>query len=239
MPSLRDEAAGALAAVTFLTRLPVPGAGSLGAEDVRRAGAYFPAVGALLGGAVAASAGRGSPALAVGTGALLTGALHLDALADAADALGVTGRDRTLEVMRDSRIGSFGAVAIGLDLLLRTEALARADAGRCVAAGALSRCVPVVLAAALPYARDQGTGGALTRGSAARAAAAFGVAGGVSLLSGARNPRHVGVFLRRLILATSVGAASGLFWRRRIGGVTGDTLGAALELTELAILLWG
>ena len=103
----------------------------------------------------------------MGVAALLTGALHLDALADTADALGARTRERALEIMRDPRIGTFGVVALAVTVLVEADAVGSlAAAGDAVAAfataGALSRAVAAPVAVALPYARPSGgTGGVL------------------------------------------------------------------------------
>src|SRR5206468_3711202 len=117
-------------------------------------------------------------------GALVTGALHLDALADTADALGASTRERALEIMRDHHIGAYGAAALVFDVGIKVAAVAvlatRGDAVRaCAAAVAVSRVVPVVLGVALPYARaGAGLGRVLTTAGWGRAvvAAAFGTA---------------------------------------------------------------
>jgi adenosylcobinamide-GDP ribazoletransferase len=233
------------AALTFLTRIPVGRRLVLGHADLARSGIGFPLVGAGIGAAVGgiadSLAGPLSPllaaAIALATGVLLTGALHLDALADTADALAARSRERALAIMRDPATGAYGTVAIVLDLLLKLAALsALAQHGHAlrfaVAAGALSRISPVALAAALPYARPSGgLGVPLTHTSGPRAAlaaaVAFAVAVGAAGLDGA-------------VLAGVVGAATvvfGLAFRRWIGGVTGDTLGAATELSELIALV--
>src|SRR5262245_48108304 len=155
------------AAVAFLTRIPVGGA----SFDPRTGAALFPVVGAGVGAAVGGTAyglARIVPPLvaagaALAVGALLTGALHLDGLADTADALGTRSREAALAIMRDHAIGSYGAVALVLDLLVKAAALA-ALAGRsrvvleALAAGALSRAVPVVLGLLLPDVRREGAG---------------------------------------------------------------------------------
>jgi adenosylcobinamide-GDP ribazoletransferase len=212
--------------VGFLTRIPLGVA--FDGEDVARAGPYFPVVGAGIGALTGALARRWNPALALVGETLLTGALHLDALADSADALGSTDRERALEIMRDSRIGSFGTAAMCLDLMVRATALGDCDAPirAAVGAGALSRAVPVVLAAALPYARPSGTAAAFSRGSRARAAVAAGLGLAIS--------RDLGA----VAVATAVGLASAGFWHHKLGGITGDSLGASIELTEAAILIW-
>jgi adenosylcobinamide-GDP ribazoletransferase len=155
---MRRQLRAAAAAVTFLTRLPVAGRLTLDGEDVRRAGPYFPLVGAAIGGGTGALAGRLPQPLGAAVGftgeTLLTGALHLDALADTADATGARTPGRTLEIMCDSSAGAFGVAAIACDALVKTTALAAlADRRHAVRAGlaadALSPAVPVVLAAEL------------------------------------------------------------------------------------------
>ena len=243
MPVASELRAGA-AALAFLTRIPIGRFVELGGEDVARAGALFPLVGAGIGAAVGGIAARLTgplPALAaagtaLAAGALLTGALHLDALADTADALGATSRERALEIMRDHAIGSYGAVALVLDLLVKAATLAalashhRAVAAA-VAAGAVSRAVPVGLGAALPYARPGGGAGVTIAGAAVwRAAVAVTVAGAFAAVAGRDG-------LLAAAVAASLAVGLGLAFRAWLGGVTGDTLGAAVELTELAALL--
>src|SRR5436190_12236013 len=151
-------AASLRAAVGFLTRVPV---GRVEAADVARGAVAFPLVGAGIGAVAAGVALLVHPplspavaaALAVAATIVLTGALHLDALADTADAVGASTRERALEIMRDSRIGSYGAAAVGLDLLLRVTVVAQLLGGSLlgplIAAGALSRGASVALAAVL------------------------------------------------------------------------------------------
>src|SRR5690349_572464 len=123
MPAVRPL----LAAVAFLTRIPVRGA-----FDVGAGAALFPLVGAGIGAAVGGTAyglAQVLPALAaagaaLAIGALLTGGLHLDGLADSADALGGRSREDALAIMRDHAIGSYGAAALVLDLVVKAAALA-------------------------------------------------------------------------------------------------------------------
>ncbi|MGH7698251.1 MAG: adenosylcobinamide-GDP ribazoletransferase, partial [Candidatus Dormibacteria bacterium] len=154
-------------AVAFLTVLPV---GLPGGEQAERLGrAYFPAVGALVGLAagcvfmVASKLTSPLPAalVAVATGALLTGGLHLDGLADFADGMfGGHDPERRLEIMHDPRVGSFAVVALTLVLVGDVAALSVMTAARAlvglIAAGALSRFSMLVLVALLPYARPHG-----------------------------------------------------------------------------------
>lgn len=220
-------------AVAFLTRLPV-GGGALSA----RAAPWFPVVGAALGALVGGAAiGMAEllPPLAAGAIAVafelaLTGALHVDGLADSADGLGGRDRERTLAIMRDHAIGAYGASALALDLLIKAAALgALAERGEIlpvVAAFAVARAAPLPLAAALPYARSEGTGRALDRLPLLAAAAGVFVAAGIALGAPAA-----------IAVAALVGAAVWWLARRRLGGVTGDVLGAAVELTATAALV--
>jgi adenosylcobinamide-GDP ribazoletransferase len=223
-----------LAAVAFLTRVPV-GRVELGRDDVARGSVLFPLVGAGIGlvvGLVAAgSDSRLGPllaaALAVAFEALLTGAIHLDGLADTADGLGAGTRERALAVMREGAIGAFGATALGVDLLVKTAALAAILSGPApvlalVAAFAVGRAAPLALAAAFPYAREEdGIGRAL----AGRPWAAVGVALGIVVAVGALGMR--GLWIAG---AAAVAVAALALVARRLGGVTGDVLGAAAEL---------
>jgi adenosylcobinamide-GDP ribazoletransferase len=215
-------------AVAFLTRLPV-GAGRLSP----RAALCFPIVGAALGALVGAVALNDlfpplvAGALAVALELVLTGALHVDGLADSADGLAGRDRERALAIMRDHSVGAYGAAAIALDLLIKAAALgASDDLLPIVAAYALSRAAPLPLAASLPYARAAGTGQALDR--LPRWIAVAGVA--LALAVGVLAP---------LTIAAAVLVVAGVWWlaRRRLGGVTGDVMGAAVELTATAALI--
>jgi adenosylcobinamide-GDP ribazoletransferase len=233
---VNGELRGALAAVAFLTRAPIPARFALVGEDVRRGAAYFPLVGAAVGAGAGRLADRAGPELGLLGATLLTGALHLDALADLADATGAHTRERALEIMKDPRLGAFGVTAITLDLLVKTAALtALTEQGRAVrggaAAGALSRAVPVVLAAGLPAARAEGSGATLARCSGRRATAAAGLSLGCAVVA----VRAEGV--RLAAVAAVMTAVAGPLLRRWLGGVTGDAVGAALELTETATLV--
>jgi adenosylcobinamide-GDP ribazoletransferase len=241
----RPELRGAAAALAFLTRVPVGRRLRLDGGDVARAGPAFPLIGAglgaVVGGIAAILAAPLSPLMAAGlalaVGTLLTGALHLDALADTADALGAGSRQRALEVMRDHAVGAYGAVAIALDLLLKAAALAalaRDDhvLAFAIAAGALSRALPVPLAAALPHARPgEGLALSLTGTASARAVAAAAIAASIAGLAAGLDGLVLAVCAA--IVAVSLGVGFG----RWLGGVTGDALGAAVELGETAVLI--
>jgi len=237
---------GARAAVIFLTRLP---AGRADTDDFARAPGWFAAIGLLIGAGQAAvyllaSGLWGAPLAALSAvvaGVLLTGALHEDGLADTFDGLGGgDSAERALDIMRDSRIGSYGALALGFVLGATTLALTQLGAGSApaalIAAAALTRAGMAVMLRHGRYRRAQGTGTGMTgpqgvAGALATAAAvavalvlAFVMLGGAAVLSG----------LAGLVIG------SGLVWlwaRRRLGGVTGDILGAAQQLGALGFLL--
>ena len=236
----------AAAAVAFLTRVPVGRLTALGPDDVARGAVLFPVVGAGIG-ALAGGVAVGldsrltlllAAALAVAVEALVTGAIHLDALADTADALGAPTRERALEVMREPTIGSFGATALGLDLLVKTAALAALLDGpdallAAIAAFALGRAAPLALSWTLPYARASGGTGAILATGARTPWLAAGLLLGIGIAVAALG-------MRGLWLVAGAAAAVllvGLVARRRFGGFTGDVLGAAVELaTTLALV---
>jgi adenosylcobinamide-GDP ribazoletransferase len=242
MRVVEAEARGAAGAVAFLTRVPVGRFVALDGADVARGGAFFPLVGAGIGAAVGGVADglAGSltaplaAVLGLAVGAALTGVLHLDALADTADALGATTRERALEIMRDHAVGAYGATALVLDLLAKGAALAALAASGhalrfAVCAAAVARVTPLLLGAALPYARPgAGVGRAVGGTGLVRCAAAAALAAGICAWLGA---------LPLLGVCAGVSVLAGLAARRALGGVTGDVLGAAAEVTEVAALV--
>jgi cobalamin 5'-phosphate synthase/cobalamin synthase len=234
----------AAAAVAFLTRIPVGRAVVLDAGDVARGGAAFPLVGAAVGAAVGGTAeglvhilpALAAAGVALALGALITGALHLDALADMADAL-TAGRERALAIMRDHAIGAYGASALVLDLLVKAAALAALAAHRhavpfAIAAGALGRAAPVALGAALPGVRGDGAGASFA-GRVSRAVALIATASAAAICLAAGGLH--GLELVGIAIAATLGL--GLFTLRWLGGVTGDTLGATAELVETITLV--
>jgi adenosylcobinamide-GDP ribazoletransferase len=227
------------AAVAFLTRVPIGRRLFLAADDVGRGAVLFPVVGAGLGALVGLVAiGLDAilpPLLAAGLAlvleVLLTGAIHLDALADAADGLGASSGGRALEIMREPSIGAFGAVALVLDLLVKAAALAALLGSwralpLVVAAWAAGRTAPLVLAWALPYARPGGGSGRALTDSARRTWLAIGLALGVGTAVAAAGTSSPALLLGAAIAVVAVGLTA----RARLGGVTGDVLGAGAEL---------
>jgi adenosylcobinamide-GDP ribazoletransferase len=189
------------------------------------------ALGAVVGGAAIGLAHSMPPLLAallaVALELALTGALHADGLADSADGLAGRDREHALAIMRDHSLGAYGASALTLELVAKTAALASTDdVVAVIAAFALSRAAPLPLAAALPYARADGTGRVLDRLPLWTAAAGVALALGVAVLAPAA-------------IAAAVLVTAGVWWlaRRRLQGVTGDVMGAAVELTATAALI--
>lgn len=235
-------------AFQFLTRLPVPLAGDWPEDRLARAARYFPlagmAVGAI-GAAVLLFAGLIWPAgalpalLALSVGVLVTGGLHEDGLADTADGLGGgRTREQRLAIMKDSRLGSYGALALGLSLALRVSALAAlapaAVVGVLLSAHALARAAAVVAMAATPYAADpkasklKGAGRGVTHWESALA---VGI-GAAPLLLLPPSVAAAGVLVGAL-----AGGGVALVARRLIGGHTGDTLGAVEQAFETGFLV--
>jgi adenosylcobinamide-GDP ribazoletransferase len=243
---VRDSLRAGAGAVTFLTRIPIGSRVELGVGDVARGAALFPLVGAALGALVglvvvgldARLSALVAAALAVSLEAVLTGGIHLDALADSADGLGAGGRERALEIMREPTIGSFGAAALVLDVVVKTAALAAVAAGprailAVAAAYALGRTAPLALGLMLPYARPEGGSGSALTGRRGAVSRAVGVVLGLGLAVVALGLRGIALVGAAALCA----AAVGLVARRRLGGVTGDVLGASVELATTVALV--
>ncbi len=225
-------------AIQFLTLIPAgPGAG------IGESAVFFPLVGAIVG-ALASGVylllDRIFPIAISSLGALLylvliTGGLHEDALADAADALR-SGRspEKILAIMKDSRIGSYGGVALLFSILIRWQALAALGARSTVAlviSETLPRAAFVLLSRA---ANPAGTG----LGSAMSA----GLTRNATLLAAAQTIAIAVALAPRLAPALLLGTAAvvwlaRLYFHRRIGGVTGDCLGATGQIVECFCLL--
>jgi adenosylcobinamide-GDP ribazoletransferase len=241
---MTDALRPAVAAVAFLTRIPVARRVRIGADDVGRGAWLFPVVGGAVGGVcglladVAADRlpALAAGALAVGLAALLTGALHYDALADTADAFGASDRERALDIMRDHAIGAFGALALIVVCLLDAAllgALAAEDHAALVglAAGACARAGMLFPALALPYARaGDGEGWLLAGVGAVPVLAAGAIACLLSLPAGWAG-------LAGLLAAAALVLAASLVAARKFGGVTGDVLGSTAKLAETSALL--
>ncbi len=232
-----------LAALGLLTRFPViVDSDRAMARGAASAWAY-PLVGVIIGVILAAATALmlwvGLPSgvvagLVLALSVILTGAMHEDGLADAADGLwGGWTPARRLEIMKDSHIGVYGVCAIALSLLLRFLALAGiVSLGAYwvvfIAVGALSRSAMVVLMATLPNARDGGLSKSVGRPPTATAWIAVVIALVVTVVSG---------YPLLIIVAGLTALACGLIARSKIGGQTGDILGATQQVTEIATLI--
>ncbi|MBL8471642.1 MAG: adenosylcobinamide-GDP ribazoletransferase [Rhodocyclaceae bacterium] len=236
------------AALRFFTRLPVPAWVGHSQEQLDKASRYFPLVGVLvgmIGAAVSTALALRLPlSLAVIAGIaatlLATGAFHEDGFADMVDGFGGGWeKSRVLEIMKDSRIGSFGAIAIALMLLAKYSALMEIGAGgnliglgsALVAGHALSRFASTTLIYALEYVREDETSKSkplarrLSLGELALAGL-FGLAPCFLLAT----PQA----LAGIALAAVITLLAARHFLRRIGGYTGDCLGAAQQMSELA-----
>jgi adenosylcobinamide-GDP ribazoletransferase len=270
---LRHQVRLFFVAVQFLTRVPVPAWATLGFQPawLNACVIHFPLVGACVGvvGALVLWGGSAlwpawvAAVLTVAATVALTGAFHEDGLADTFDALGGhVPRERALEIMKDSRIGTYGAAALSLSLLLRVMLLAASinvsgvlpTCCALVAAHALGRTAAVVLMRWLPYAGDAAHAKAkpLATSVPTRSMAWAVITGGLIGLLAATIAAHNG---------GAASAGTGQAWRfwagwasvpcavlavawcmrrwlqQRLGGYTGDTLGATVQLTEIAVLL--
>ena len=231
---------------TFLTRIPLPSpSGSIDAERFARSAVAFPLVGVTVGAAagfVRFAADPISPLFAVVAALavvpLITGAFHEDGLADAADGLGPLDRGRRLEAMRDSRLGTFGVLALVFSVLARLALLAPLGVRNCVlalvASHVLGRWSTLPLARWSQPTQPDGLGTFLLRPKNEEVAWGSGLA---MLLAGpALLVIHPAALPVSLVVAAAVTLGSAEVWKRAFGGVTGDTYGATNQLVEIATL---
>jgi adenosylcobinamide-GDP ribazoletransferase len=232
-------------AVAFLTRLPMPHPQGAMPANFVRAHRLFPLVGAAIGGAVGllylgmrmiGLPDLAAAALALGASAILTGALHEDGLADVADGFG-GGRDAAakLEIMRDSRLGTYGALILMVSFVVKLSALAALPDGfvvqSLIAAHALARGVLPLMSISLPYARKDGLAANAGRPDTVTAWTAGALAMTIALVS---LPWSEALCATLVAAGCAIGMA--LLAQRQIGGQTGDVLGGAEQLGETAIL---
>ena len=237
-------------AFTFLTRIPVARWSGSQAQDLSRSTPWFPVVGVVVGSLIAAvvvAVAAAAPvwlAAVVGIvmGLAVTGALHEDGLADVADSAGALTVAHKLAVMRDSRVGTYGVLALLLVLMMRFASLsAFAGAGWTVVAGVvitahvLARWSSVALMAWQPYARPDSPNGRVAAGVGLRQAVLASVAAAAWL---ACAVILVGPWaLAAVPVAAGAVGLSGWWFRRSLGGITGDCLGATNIAVELSVLL--
>lgn len=235
---------GLVVAARYLTIVPLPGRSHADGPALGAAAPWFPVVGVAIGVVLAATDTVVTVLFPALLGALLTvtawkvvtGGLHLDGLADCLD--GLTGRDpaHRLAIMRDSRIGAFGAIGLILFMLLEVVAVAelppRVRWRALLVAPAIARAVPPLLASLFRPARADGHGAAFAarlRPASVLVALALGAAVAVATL-GRTGAAAVAV-------ALAVAFVLGTFLSRRLAGITGDVLGASIEAAELSVLL--
>jgi adenosylcobinamide-GDP ribazoletransferase len=236
-------------AAQFLTRLPLPGPRRWDEELLARSARYFPLVGLLVGGLVAAvflvgrqiwPTGVLPALLALAAGVVTTGGFHEDGLADTCDGLGGGQTpEQRLTIMKDSRLGTYGALALGLVLAARVGAVAQLAAGwvafgAIVAAHGLGRAAAVAVMCVMPYAADPAASKLKpvardVRGHEVAIAFAFGIAP-LGLL-----PPTAAVIA--MLLGGLAALWPALAARRLVGGYTGDVLGAVEQAFETAFLL--
>src|SRR6266404_743728 len=234
-----------LIAVQFLTRLPAPQSLNSSAPDIGKAAAFFPLVGVIVGGGAAlvfATLQRilplpASVLCAVIFAVVLTNGFHEDGLADSFDGFGGGWtRNRVLEIMRDSRIGTYGTLALIFVILGKLTFLSLLPPGQIwrwlIVAHTASRWTILPLCGCLPYARAEGQGKLVAK-----------QVGVLEIITGTFTLLLVFILLpwqaalSALLVTTLVTLLSGLYFRARLQGITGDCLGAANQLTDVGLYL--
>lgn len=235
---------GLFVAARYLTIVPIPGPTSGHPGALGRAAAWFPVIGLGLGVfliivekiTLVLFPSLLAGLLTVTAWKLVTGGLHLDGLADCLDGLGGRDAEHRLAIMRDSRIGAFGAIGLILFLLLEIGAVVELPPGvrarTLLVVPVIARATPSLLALLFPAAKSEGFGAAFSASVGRRAAP---IALAIALLVAATALRSLGVVVLAVALLSAVAVAR--FVATRVAGITGDVLGAAIEVAELAGLL--
>lgn len=241
-----------LAAAQFLTRLPIP-AHPYEADLLARSVKFFPVIGLIVGAGGALLHHLVAPHLPRMVATLITvvflvcitGGLHEDGFADVADAFGGgTNREKILAILRDSRIGSYGGIALIVSLVGRLLLIATLQvqdvAYYLIAASVLGRWTVLPLSYFLPAARNEEP--TSIDGQGARIARLTTVG---SLIAGTLVSAAVTVLLLRrraiapLLTSIAISSLTAMYYKRRIGGVTGDCFGATIQITEIGVYLCG
>ena len=247
-----------LVAIQFLTRLPVPPLDGFQPDWLARSARYFPLVGVLVGlisiGVWWLASLVFPPAVAVGSmiaaSFLLTGAFHEDGFADVCDGFGGgSTRDAVLAIMKDSRIGAYGAIGVGMMLALKWVTLISLPRAVLplvvVSAHMVSRWCAIALIWRLPYvradadAKSKALAGSLSAGDwlASGALGILGLLPMIWLVDRAGGGPWAQFLLFAFALAVGSTVLVGTYFKARLGGYTGDCLGAAQQLSELVFLL--
>lgn len=237
-------------AIMFLTRLPTGTLASGDPAELVRSTRYFPLVGLIVGSMLAISLAilqlllpaTVAIALMLLLSVRLTGAFHEDGLADVADSAGAFGVDRKLEIMRDSRVGTYGALALILLVLIKLLSLwelwqlaPELCLAALVCAHVLSRWSSVCLMVLEDYARPEAANKVVAEGVDRRCLWHSSLCAGVALLPLALW-QGAALYLLFIVAFLSV-LIAGRQFRRAFGGITGDCLGAANQVVEVLVLL--
>jgi adenosylcobinamide-GDP ribazoletransferase len=246
---MKEESNRFLIAVMFLTRLPVLRLVKYDLEHLSKSTVYFPLVGAIVGSVgaltlwIASLKFPSTLAVLISMAAtiLLTGAFHEDGLADSADGFGGGyTKERILEIMKDSRIGTYGAIALWLfltaKLLLLSEIFKQDDSlalATLIVAHLLGRYSSLPLIFTLDYARNEATS---SKPFAEKASAKRLVVASLYTLCLSMLLLEWRAFwaISAVLFMTLL---SGIYFKKRIGGITGDALGAANQLSELCVYM--
>lgn len=231
---------GPRVAVSLLTRIPVR---VVAGDRLGTSVPFFPVVGALVGSVIGLVLMAGmtmwppmvAAGVATGVGLLLTGAFHEDGLADTFDSVGAD-RERALQIMKDSRLGTYGSAALIVSIVIRVGSLAALGASpipALVAVNALSRGVAAAAMGFAPPATVEGLGAAYLEGLG-RFRPLVALAGGVAIALGFLGWDHAWPVV---MVSVSAGAVMVIWSIRRLGGITGDVLGATQQVAELSALL--
>jgi adenosylcobinamide-GDP ribazoletransferase len=234
-----------LIAIQFLTRLPVPRSLETSAEELGQAAAFFPLVGIVVGGGAALVfllLGYLLPQMSCVLGAVIftafiTNGFHEDGLADTFDGFGGGWtKDRVLEIMRDSRIGTYGALALIFLILGKLNFLAALPHEQVwrwlIVAHTASRWTVLPLCSWLPYARAEGQGKLVAKQVGVMEAVIGSVTFAAPLLLLSWRAALAAALVTGLVTLLS-----GLYFRSRLQGITGDCLGATNQLAEVSLYL--
>jgi adenosylcobinamide-GDP ribazoletransferase len=249
---LRRTMSDFFTAVQFLTRIPVPSP-PYDADSLARSVKFFPIVGLIVGAGAAAVHMLLAPHLprtitaflVLAYTLIITGCLHEDGLADAADGFGGGAtRERILLIMRDSRIGTYGGVALALSLIGRLLLIASLPLLQVpyylVATTVLTRWTVLPLSYFLNSARPQGEQQSDGQGARiARITSTGTLIFGTLLSFGSAIALLKTQSIAPILITIALTLCTGLYYKRRLAGITGDCFGATIQLSELAVYLCG
>jgi adenosylcobinamide-GDP ribazoletransferase len=233
-----------IAAWRFLTIIPFPRQREAAADEISGSLVYFPVIGIIIG---LILAGLGwifklflpqtiNSILVIAAAALITGAIHIDGLGDTFDGFGGHTAEERLQIMRDSRTGSFGVIAIGVMLLLKFAGLVYLPATKFLEVLILmpvaGRSAMVYAVNAFPYARPSGLGTAFKQKTTVLS---YVIAAVLALAAAVLFLQWAGLLIVILTFGIITGIA--FYFKKRLGGLTGDVYGAINEITEVTVLV--